>query len=133
MYENITTGIRCQHTYLENGVHEFVLKEASRAAVDEFLDLLDAVFRVTLPEETIPYLMDFRESGIPPLGYTTSRTKAFLKQYPHGPRGRSAYLHGPGSVDSTVRSLVNLVNPGMSERFAADQRDEAVNWLLDNR
>lgn len=126
----------CTYNRLENGIHEFILGDSSRVSFDALLDHISQVYGKTSPEEIILNLVDFRKSGLPPLRYGFQRTQEsiarFKKEGREIPRARSAYLHNPGAMIMMVQSFLNLLNSNAVGRFfAADEREKAIEWLLE--
>jgi hypothetical protein len=123
----------CTCTHHANGIHEYVLADSSRQAYDDFLVYLEMMFHDSPPDEYLHSLVDF-SNGLPPLQYAFRRTAELLKRYQGRTNdSRVAYLYKPGAVISLVQSFISLfrLNRAAGRFFTADQRDEAITWLLE--
>jgi hypothetical protein len=113
--------------------------ESSPGAVDAYL----AQWDYNLPAfwRSSPYfdgrlrmLLDQRVSGTMPMPYLTHRAMDLMKRYPDAPPARIAYLIHPSSnLVSNLRTFERMTDQvGYLERafFNANERDTAINWLL---
>lgn len=133
-----TETIHCRYTLLDNGIHEYVLADSSRAAFDEFLEHSERVSQETNPQEIVLNLIDFRQSGLPPMKYGFQRSQeAVARAKKEGrsiPPTRNACLYNPGMLITLVQTFVNLLNVNaVGQFFSADERDKAIAWLLEGR
>lgn len=129
----IPEGTHCSYTYLENGIHEFIFRDSSRDAVDEFFHQLEQVFGQTAGAALNRYIVDItggdREVSIVSM---TTRFRRLETQFPNRPPGRTALLTKSGSLLSFVDSMIRALAPRRDETrfFGVDKRDEAIQWLL---
>jgi len=131
MQQSVNTH-RCVHNVLDNGVHEFVFSDASRAAFDEFLANLEQVAEARQPDERVCLLLDWRQSGIPPLQYAFQRVREYLQKHPSEGDGRTAIVYDYGALVSLMQSFVRLLDSDSRTRlFPADQHAAAIAWLLE--
>lgn len=128
-----TGAALCAYRRLDNGIHEFVFAESSRASFDVFIDQLDDITQATPPHEKLYTLLDWRQSGMPPLRYAFQRSQTFVKRYPHHSGGRTAFLYRSGTLISLVQSFVDVLHSKAQARFfVGDQREAAIAWLLED-
>jgi hypothetical protein len=128
---------RCIHRHLENGIHEFVFTESSRAAVDEWMSLLEQIYEQyadQTPELVRMSLIDVRQSGTLPLNYFFKSWQDWNRKHPAptDTKGRVAGLHNVNEfVVGLVQSFANLFSPDTKVSFfKGDKREDAIAWLL---
>lgn len=129
------TGQFVVYTYRsEEDVHEFVFSEASRRAVDAYVQLLAAmVQRVVNGEQHDRYiraLLDLHRSGFFPLRYANERLKSLDVGFKEGrpPTQYVAYLSDNPVENSMIRNFA-MLNDGTRRIYSSDQRAEALAWL----
>ena len=124
--------VLCAYTHLPNDIHELVLKEASRAAVDEFITHMHGVYRGKGPTDpTLCILIDGSQSGMPPIGYILPRTGEMLAQYTNRPKARTAFILDNSLLLSVIDMFIRLQQRADKVRyFPSSQREAAVAWLL---
>ena len=82
------------HEQRDNGIHEVVFLDKSREAAAQLMEILEAYCGSMAQDDYLRVLVDFRQSGIPPLNYSTERGRALIRDYPERPNMRIAYLSG---------------------------------------
>ena len=123
----------CIYTQLDNGINSFIFTKPSRATIDAFVEQMHSVFATKVSGEVVPCLIDWRQSGIPPLPHLSRRGREFLRHHPTGAYGRIAFLTNQGTLVNIAQALLNTVNTKAQKRFFRDdQYNEAVDWLLEN-
>jgi hypothetical protein len=56
-----------------------------------------------------------------------------MKKYPNAKRGRSAMVYNYGTLISLAQSFARLLGAKSTIRFFhADERDQAIEWLLND-
>lgn len=129
-----TVGSRlCLYSHLENGVHEFVLADTSFTAVDEWLNLLNTLYRDASFNQPLLILADVRRSSIQPLTYAFRRIQKWLALHPKHSRTRCAFLSHPDTLAVLKATFVQLIRTGGTDVvrfFSAGGRDQAIAWLL---
>jgi hypothetical protein len=125
--------VRCVYTRLPNGIHEFVMTEASRAAVDEFVAALEEMAQFLPPGKTAPILMD-STIGMQPTSYIISQTLQMIRKYPPPQENqRMAIILRPSFLLNTIAVMLRIF-PFLNVRFfKPEERDEAVQWLTEPR
>ena len=126
-------GTRCVYTHLDNGVHEFVFRESSREAIDEFFRQLEPILKNTPGTDVARYIVDVTQAdrAVSMMGII-QRFRKLETSMPRRARGRTALLHPQGSMLSFVDGLIRALAPSRDETrfFAGGNRDEALAWLL---
>lgn len=123
------TTSRCIYRVLDNGIHEFVLLEFSRAGVDDFVSAVEAMNTALPPEIPRPLLVDSR-GGVQPLSYLFARLRSIPQgEGAHG-RSRLALLIETGMMVTIISGMVRIF-PRLNVRFfQPDQRQAALDWLV---
>lgn len=117
---------RCKLIVHRNKIHEYVLSEVSRAAVDDLIALLDAALRITPSNIVHPTLIN-TEVGVQPINYAMTQMRVLTKRYPGRPRGRLAVII---PANPLVNVLDIFLRPVMQVRFfVPSQHDDVLDWL----
>ena len=126
----------CLYSELDNGIHQIVLTESSRQAVDGWIAAVEHIYENAQPNDLVRMLADLR-CGAQPFAYTMLRMRDLLKKYPQRPRARTAFYHDPDFLAFIVRDLVTAtiktsIGSGRDavDFFPSDQYDKAIQWLL---
>jgi hypothetical protein len=128
-----------QYKRLNSGIFEFVFLNNSRAAVEEFFDVMErfhkAVDAGQVTETHTAFLLELRQAGMPNVAYMANRYRANAARYQQKlPPARVAYIYKSGFVFSMVSALLALAPQQYEYQqrfFQANDRDEAVIWLSD--
>ena len=122
---------RCVYTRLDNGIHEFVFTESSRAAVDEFADHIKNIHSIT-PTDAPPtcYLVDNSRVEAVPLAYVRSRLKDLEGYRPEGRDPSRVALLYDGFMGHIANSVLAVTLRNRFRFFKPADRDAAMDWLL---
>jgi hypothetical protein len=123
----------CSYARLESGVHEFVLADATFTAVDEWLQLLNVLYKEASFNQPMFILADVRRSGIQPLTYAFRRIQKWLAVHPKHSRTRCAFLSHAETLAALKANFSRLIRTGGADAvrfFSAEGRDQAITWLL---
>lgn len=116
-----------------HGIHLMVMHEASRAAVDMWLDhMTDLMYRLHAagPDAYAPILLDLREPGMMPVGYATHAVRLWAEEYAHPPLVDMAVVYRYGLLASLAVSLSGLTRlPDGVELFHKGRYEAALAWL----
>jgi hypothetical protein len=123
---------------LDNGIFEFTLLNNSRAAADEFFDVMDrfhkAVGEGQIAETRTAFLIELCQAGMPNVAYMANRYRTNAALYQQTlPPARVAYIYKSGFVFSMVNALLSVAphKYEFDQRFfQTNDRPEAVIWLL---
>src|SRR5690349_20300471 len=116
----------CEYRVLDNGIHEFVMTDFSRAGVDAFIEALKHMNTIPLSGVYRPVLVD-SGGGVQPMSYMFTRLRT-LPPAPARSRFKVALLLQSGMVGSIVGTMVRVF-PRLNVRlFLPDERETAIDW-----
>ncbi len=121
----------------ETGVFEFVFKDKSTDAVDEYANAI-LKYGIRLREENklnqpIYILIDVTNSGLYSLTYAITRIRENIVQLSDMPRAYFAYITDIKSeriIINQFQYMQNTREKDSREVFGSHERDEAIQWLL---
>mgnify|MGYP006921656194 CR=1 FL=1 len=129
-----TTAIR--YTYLEEyDVHEYLFKESSRRAMDEYVQLIHEIYEEHIAGRSdILIILDIHESGMLPVKYAGAVMQKLFEDFAPFPKVYITYL----SDDASDKSLIGIMDytiPIDVDRvqFPVQARDQAIERLLKKR
>ena len=135
-------GNKCIYQRLDNNIQiqEFVFRQSSHAAVDEFIEHLSwiAANEPLYQTATITrVLMDTRPSGSLPMYYLAKRVGEWAKSQPLDKQKRpirTAQLNNSHSAYVTIARNLSKVfhNSRDQQEYFQNDRDGAIAWLLKN-
>ena len=124
----------CEYTVTEQGIHQFVFREPSKEAVDDFFRKLEHIFTTTPNAGTNRYIVDITQAGERDVSLVANvqRFRRLETIYPQRPRGRTVILHRPGLAYSFIDSFIRAIAPSrdITRFFPVDKRDEGIAWVL---
>lgn len=122
---------RCLYTRLDNGIHEFVFTESSRAAVDEFTNHVKRVLDET-PMDAPPtcYLVDNSKVEFVPLTYSRIKIKEMDSHRPEGRDPSRVALLYDGFMVYIANSVLAVTLKNRFRFFKPADRQNAMSWLL---
>lgn len=127
-------SVGCEYSLTEQGIHQFIFRESTREAIDDFFRKLEHIFTVTTDVTTNRYIVDITQAGERDVSLVSNvqRFRRLETLYPNRPRGRTVILHRPGLVYSFIDSFIRAIAPSrdVTRFFPVDQREEAITWLL---
>jgi hypothetical protein len=132
---------RCKYNLLDNGIHEFIILEATRAAADDYFDALEALVEKLLaegatPNDIVRVLADFCTAGNPPMNHMYQRSRRLLDRYPVHPKTRFANVHRSNFLLSIAQAFVSLLTAATRDKariFVDCDREAAIAWLLEDQ
>lgn len=130
---NTFHGTYCSHQQLDNGIHEFVFKAASREAVDEWFTYLDQLTRAVPSDSMLLVLVRSTASEPLPVAYMIKSAHNWVADNPHVYTARIVFLHRSSFYYPHAKSFIRAwqMSNGIAVRFyASDRRADAVEWLL---
>ncbi len=119
----------CEYRLLDNGIHEFILKDFTRAGVDAFIESIQEMHRNFPIDTPRPVLID-SSGGMHPISYLFTR----LRTLPHGnsnARSRLAMVMQSHTLANVVGGLARVFPRLQIRFFKATERDIAIAWLLE--
>ena len=121
-----------RYTQLDNGIHQLVLTQPTRQAVDEWMAITRDLYTQLAPDDVMRLLLIIQHD-LPPIQYTIQQSKAFMQRYPERPRTRTAILHEKTILGGLITNIVNgMVAKGRDAVMLAGLHEEAraIHWLL---
>lgn len=118
----------------ENGIHEIIYNEVSRGAVDAYMNHFDQIMAITPKGQKLRLLSNGAfVTEMQPISYMMSRFRGVMQKYPQRPSVRVAVLYGSVRFLDLVNGLFRIFVHGRDAMrfFKAEERDEAVAWLLE--
>jgi hypothetical protein len=120
----------CLYHVLDGNVHEFILTEASRQALDEMFDITEKQLRDQVtsgaPELARSVLVDC-SVGFPPINYALVRVKSLMKEFPGQQRMRSALILPSGPLLKALSIMLRPITP--VRIYMPEDREAALAWL----
>lgn len=121
----------CTYAHREDGIHEFVIVEPTRAAIDFWIATL---FSIRERDGTIgKMLINVPKFGLPALLYMVDSFRKWRNQYPESYGSSTAVVFRSG--DSAITVATTFGNMMVSGRnaplrlFGADEYEAAEKWL----
>lgn len=112
-----------------NGIHEIIIRQASRDAVDEMFDLILQVHTSTPDDETVRFMFVYTHSAGLPLNHALVRSRKDRKFW--NSNVRSANLSNNLSLINIATQLFSRYLRGLNVGFYnLGQREQAIEWLL---
>ena len=127
------TSTRCSYTLLDSGIHELTFTEASRAAVDELVVHMNAIYDATPPRGVARVVVQHRNVGMQPVTYMFQRMREWHARHPVRFSSRAAILIDDTILSWLVDSLLKTVlrTAAVEIRyFDTSDREAAMRWLL---
>jgi hypothetical protein len=133
---NVQKPEACSYILHDNGIHEFILMEATRRGVDQLVELINQLYDKTTPDETVYEIIEFR-GGMPPISYAVQRAREQLARYPKMPKLRAVILYDTDLFISFIIPLANVifsrVNNLNVKYYPKSNREAAIAWLLQGK
>lgn len=124
---------KCLYQQREDSIHVFTFTDASREAVDEFVNQLEAVYTNSPQDQHIYLYVDTSSiKAGPPLRQIARQITPFFQEFPERPRGSLAIITARGSVFTMLGNFLNLFSRSKDrfKLFREGQEDEAIRWLM---
>jgi len=122
------------HETLAGDLHIITFKESSRDAVDDYIRAMERIYVDLTPDDTVRILVDYRQSGIPPIRYLITRGLAWANSLKFHPAARLAIVNKADFTVSILGSLVKMYRFGhLSTNFFEEEAgyEKALIWLRD--
>lgn len=126
----------CTYTALPAGIHELTLHTASLKALEQCFARLDTLLAHAPPHQPLLLLSDIRQSGVPRHQDLLRLALRLLRRYPQHPPLFNAVLHDTPpafKIFVMVMEQLALLYRAQVRFFPADQRLQAIDWLLAHR
>lgn len=125
------------HRYEEvSRIHIMTFHKATRDAYDDFLALMTDIYQHVTPHDQVRLLIDYRQSGIPPIHYLLPRSLAWARSLKIHPEARLAAVTRQDALSRLLRGMTSTIrfghlSTGIFEGEAG--YDEALQWLQRER
>jgi len=124
-----TKPIHCTYKPYDDNIHEFIIHESSRLAVDQMVEYISEVMEKTSDDEAPLYLIDNSQVAAVPLKYLAQRIREVNHNRPRERKpGHIAILY-EGIIGDVANILLRSAMINKFRFFAPAKRDEAIEWL----
>lgn len=127
---------QCDYRWLPEGIHEMIYHAAGREAVDEYFAHFERAIGDTPAGATLRCLTNGTLiTKTQPIGYMFARTRRALTRFSHRPIYRVAIISHDTSMVALMDTLFRALARGRDKLrfFKAEQRQEAIDWLLQEK
>jgi hypothetical protein len=127
------SDVFCSHTPLKNGIHEIKVLQPTRAAVNQFAEIMSGLYEGKQPtDKPMRFLMDITDGRGLPINYMVDRSREVLMRYPKRPPTRTAIMMRQSFSIRLVDTFIQVMHLKHDVvRFFTDrQREEALAWLM---
>ena len=127
------TSTCCHYALLDSGIHELTFTVASRAAVDELVVHMNAIYDRTPPRGVARVLVQHCNVGMQPVTYMFQRMREWHARRPVHFSSRAAILVDDTILAWLVDSLLKTIlrTAAVEIRyFDSSDREAAIRWLL---
>ena len=131
---NPRTGTLCVYNQLDSGIFYFTFNSSARAAADEYIEHMSALYQERGFEPVLRFMVD-ANLGRLPLNYLILRLKQLLEGFPNRPPTRTAFL-ATSSMSSLLAGMIRLLPVRSKDTFRffdPDAQDQAIHWLLSDK
>ena len=129
---HFSARVGCHYTWLEGGIHQFVFETGSRQTIDEWTNYADALIVDASPDNIYLQLIDTAGVGDIPVPYGYEKVKQLSAVHPNIIYSRTAFIHAHSSLVFLVNTYMKMLRLPLKARFFnADQRQAAIDWLLE--
>jgi hypothetical protein len=132
----LAAGVRIRYAYeAEYDVHRIVFLEASREAIEEWVEVMNAIYDRLAPDQPVRFLFDERPSGALPLKYSINRGIHWARTLEHHPPARVGFLFPDRTIAQLANTMLGVVQRQMGHLtvrlFDPSQEAQALAWLTD--
>lgn len=122
--------------HAETHIHEYIFQEATRQAVDEWIDRIAQLYRDAfeqgLPDHPLRVLVDLTQvRQQPPLPHAYRQAKEMGKEFETLPPRRFCFLGDSMVFGSMMKVFINMLRKDVQYEFmSSTEREAAIDWLL---
>ena len=132
--QNTTTNVLCTYTLSENGIHEYHILEPSRAAIDEWLQMMTTLVEMLNQQESNdPVLMIVDYSTITagaPINYVMTSLQRWNKTVYRRRRAHVGVIMGNSAIISVVDLMLRTFRLADTVHlFRSNDKEPAYAWL----
>lgn len=124
------------HYNAAQNVHELTFLKSSRRAVDEFIEALNQIDDMLAERSTqtlTHFWVDIRQSGVPPVIYTSQAIRNWMAQAKHRCKTRVAVLYADALLVTIIANMAMLLTQRSHDElkfFTRYEDEKAQVWLL---
>lgn len=122
------------YTTLANDIHVITFKDASRKAVDAYIEAMATIYDNVTEDDTVRILIDYRETGLPPMRYSIQKSIRWTNSLDIHPTARLALVHGHEPMISLFTTWISSYKFGhlSMQLFEGDTGyTNALDWLAE--
>ena len=115
-------------------IHVMTFHKPSRQAYDEFISVMDQIYKTLNDDSKMRIIVDYRESGIPPMQYVVSKGVEWAKSLSVHPQAKMALLTKADFIVSLLARLVQVFEfSHLSTRIYENETayQDALDWMQD--
>ena len=128
-----TSSSLLDYTYsTQANSHIFTFYKPTRQAYDDFLKLMTEIYQHVTLEDQVRVLVDYRQSGIPPIHYLIPKSLAWARTLAIHPEARLAVITRQDNLSRLLRGMTSTVRFGHLSTgiFEGDAGyEKALVWL----
>ncbi len=113
----------------ENGIHEFILQDFTRAGVNIFVQSIEMMYH-RLPDDRSSAVLIDSSAGVLPLNYLFSQLPSAVKTDWITRTARIAVISPGGAVANIIGEMSKHFLQLNLKMFTPQQRRQAIDWLL---
>ena len=121
------------YAYLpDDAIHTIELTDASRQTIDQFLQFMNELYRDLTDEDTVRLLVDYRQSGVPPLSYVINKSTQWANNLSVHPQARVAFVNKSDFLMSILGMMMKSLRFGHLKTRVFDKEtayQDAIEWL----
>jgi hypothetical protein len=123
-----------EYRYIQKGpVHYLRYLESNRKSVDEGFMFADRLYQNLTQEDKVRLLIDYSDSGIPPVTYFMNKARRWANGLSIHPQARMAIIHPPDPIVSITGTLISMMRfDHLRTKFFRSSEDsylESLDWL----
>ncbi len=114
-------------------VHEFAFKKSSRQTIDEWVVVMDELYKGLKDTDEVKFIFDFTTSGAMPLNYAFTKAREWSNSLEVHPQAMLACIYPNDTFRPIINSFFKLVRlDHITMRFfSPNMKDEAFKWLIE--
>lgn len=121
----------CIHRLHEGKVHEYILTEVSRRALDEMFGIIEQIVseaaRDNRPEDQYNPTLVNSSIGVQPLNHAFLKMQPLVSRYPAIRQARIAIIVPPTPLIGAISKILRTVTP--MRFYKSGEHDQALAWL----
>ena len=129
---NIAEQVSVECIPHENGIHELIINDMTRQAVDMLFGHISRIHSEAQADETVRFLVVQNNNVSVPIRYSMSRVRALKSQWNNPSRSVTLLDMNP-MMQTTIRVFETIRFTKNESRFMPpEKREDAILWLLEH-